>query len=392
MSFNLLDLIIVIAVLMAMGRGATSGFVRQIFSLGGFLAGLILGAFIAPYAGRLVSDPGLRAVIIVLVVLAVASTVSGLGEIAGHYLASSAERLRLGAVDNVIGAAFGGITVLLAFWLVASMIIGTPYPTLNQLFNGSGIVRLLDRNLPPAPTVVSRLVRLVDPNGFPRVFTGLEPVPSAPISPANAAEVASAVRADQASTVRIEGTGCGGIVSGSGFVAAPGLVMTNAHVVAGIASPTIIDASGRHSATVVEFDPNMDVAVLRADNLAGAPLALITKEMPPGTHAVVLGYPGGGPFAAVEAGILDERLATGRNIYDEGITDREIYSLQTVVRPGNSGGPLVLPDGRVIGLVFARSETNNSLGYALTSAEISSRLRDGINSTGSTGSGACAAG
>jgi len=392
MSFNVLDLIIVIAVLMAVGRGATSGFVRQIFSLGGFLGGLMLGAAIAPYFGRLVGDPALRSVIILLVVLAVATAIGGLGEVAGHYLAHWAEKLRIGALDNVLGAVFGGITILLSFWLIASMIVGTPYLALNQLVNGSGIIRSLDRSLPPAPTVISRLVRLVDPNGFPRVFTGLEPLVGGSVTPATTAEVASAIRADQASTVKVEGSGCGGLVSGSGFVAAAGLVMTNAHVVAGIANPTVIDAFGRHNATVVEFDPNMDIAVLRADNLAGPVLPLETKEMAPGTHAVVLGYPGGGPFAAVEAGIIDERLATGRNIYDAGITDREIYSLQTVVQPGNSGGPLVLADGRVIGLVFARSENNSNLGYALTAAEITARLHDAINSRGSTGSGACAAG
>jgi len=392
MSFNVLDLIIVIAVLMAVGRGATSGFVRQIFSLGGFLGGLMLGAAIAPYFGRLVGDPALRSVIILLVVLAVATAIGGLGEVAGHYLAHWAEKLRIGALDNILGAVFGGITILLSFWLIASMIVGTPYLALNQFVNGSGIIRSLDRSLPPAPTVISRLVRLVDPNGFPRVFTGLEPLVGGSVTPATTAEVASAIRADQASTVKVEGSGCGGLVSGSGFVAAAGVGMTNAHVVAGIANPTVIDAFGRHNATVVEFDPNMDIAVLRADNLAGPVLPLETKEMAPGTHAVVLGYPGGGPFAAVEAGIIDERLATGRNIYDAGITDREIYSLQTVVQPGNSGGPLVLADGRVIGLVFARSENNSNLGYALTAAEITARLHDAINSRGSTGSGACAAG
>jgi len=153
MSFNVLDLIIVIAVLMAVGRGATSGFVRQIFSLGGFLGGLMLGAAIAPYFGRLVGDPALRSVIIILTVFAVATAIGGLGEVAGHYLAHWAEKLRIGALDNVLGAVFGGITILLSFWLIASMIVGTPYLALNQLVNGSGIIRSLDRSLPPAPTV-----------------------------------------------------------------------------------------------------------------------------------------------------------------------------------------------------------------------------------------------
>jgi S1-C subfamily serine protease len=391
MPFNLLDVLILLAIIYAIIRGAKTGLSRQFFSLGGFIAGLVVGAVLAPYASKLVGDPMSKEIIIIAVVLGCTAILSGLGEYIGVILAKQEKKLHLGKVDNVLGSVFGALMVLVGAWLIAGMLIGTPYQTLNLLFSNSGIVRLLDEHLPPAPSILSRLERLVNPNGFPQVFAGLEPVPAGPIVPATPAQVASAVKADQASVVKIQGYGCGGLVSGSGFIVGPGLVMTNAHVVAGIANPIITDDYGRHTATVVEFDPSMDVAVLRANNLAGPVLQLSTKEVAAGTPAVVLGYPGGGVFTAGEAGVIDERLATGRTIYNTGITTREIYELQAVVEPGNSGGPLVLPDGTVIGIVFARSETNNNVGYALTFTEVVSRLLAAEHATEATSTGACAA-
>jgi S1-C subfamily serine protease len=390
MSLNLLDLIILAAVSAAIIRGLQTGIVRQFFSLGGFVAGLVFGAMLAPYLSSFFNNPVAKEVIIV-VVLGVTAALSGFGELIGQVLAKQERKFHLGKIDNLLGSVFGGAMVLVGVWLIASMIIGTPFRDLNQLFSGSGVVRLLDTYMPPAPSMLSRLERIVNPNGFPQVFAGLEPAPSGTITAAASKEVAMAVKADRLSTVKVQGYGCGGLVSGSGFVAAPSLVMTNAHVVAGITNPIVIDDNGRHNAAVVAFDPNLDVAVLRVGNLAGQPLALSSKDVVAGTPAVVLGYPGGGVFTPGPAAVLDERFATGRNIYNAGITGREIYELQAVVEPGNSGGPLVLPDGTVIGVVFARSETNNNLGYALTSTEIQSHLAQAKSASASVATGACAA-
>ena len=391
MAFDLLDLLILVAVVYAVIRGEQTGLIRQFFSLGGFIGGLVVGALLAPSVSSLATSPTSKEVIIIAVVLGTTALLSGLGEYIGQVLAKKEEHYHIGRVDNVLGSVFGGAMVLLSTWMIAGMLVGTPYPALNQLFNGSETVRLLDDTLPPAPSVLSRLERLVDPNGFPQVFAGLEPVPTGPITPATSAQVASAVALDRASTVKIQGYGCGGLVSGSGFVVSPGLVMTNAHVVAGISEPVVIDDNGRHTATVVEFDPSMDVTVLRVNDLAGPALNFSAKEVGSGTPAVVLGYPGGGNFTAGAAGVIDERLATGRTIYNSGITTREIYELQAVIVPGNSGGPLVTPDGTVIGIVFARSETSSDVGYALTSKEVLGQLSQAKSATGSVGTGACAA-
>jgi S1-C subfamily serine protease len=230
----------------------------------------------------------------------------------------------------------------------------------------------------------------MSPSGFPRVFAGLEPNPAPPVTGPDAAAVNQAIAAGKASTVEIEGSGCGVIVEGSGFVFAPGLVGTNAHVVAGIRSPSVTDASGTHRATVVSFDPNLDFAVLRVSGLIEAPLRIDQQDEPRGTIGAVLGFPGGGPFTASSAAILDKQAALGRNIYDTGIVTRDIYELQTSVRPGNSGGPLISPDGSVFGVVFATSTTNGNVGYALTSRDILGEVTSS-SSSGPVGTGPCLA-
>jgi S1-C subfamily serine protease len=230
---------------------------------------------------------------------------------------------------------------------------------------------------------------LVDPNGFPMVFIGQEPSPPR-ANPASPAQVQEAVANAGASVVKIQGYGCGGIVSGSGFVVGPGMVATNAHVVAGVSNISISDERGQHAATVVWFDPDLDFAVLRASGLAGAPLAIDSADEPRGTAGAVLGFPGGGPFDAEPATVLDETEAVGRNIYDESTTLRSIYDLQANVEPGNSGGPLVLPNGSVIGVVFAKSITEQGIGYALTAQQIVPEINQAKGRTAAVSVGSCA--
>jgi S1-C subfamily serine protease len=259
---------------------------------------------------------------------------------------------------------------LLTVWLLAATFARSAGPSLATAIQTSRLLQALDRTLPPAPNVLARVEGTLGLGRIPRVFTGLEPTPAPPVTGPNAAAVNAAADAGRAATVKIEGLGCGGLLDGSGFVAGPGLVATNAHVVAGIDAPTVIDARGRHRATVVLFDPNLDFAVLRTSGLAAAPLSLATTDQPRGTIGAALGYPGGGDLTVSPAAILAQRTAVGRNIYDAGLVRRDIYELQAVVRPGNSGGPLVAPDGTVIGVIFATSTSNGNIGYALTATEI----------------------
>ena len=144
-----------------------------------------------------------------------------------------------------------------------------------------------------------------------------------------------------------------------------------------------------HQTTVLSFDPSFDLAVLRVSGVNEPPLALDPDKSTRGVEAAVLGYPGGGPFTVQPAGIMAEFEAEGRDIYGQGLTVRDVYEIQAIVRPGNSGGPLVQPDGQVIGVVFSRSTTNGDIGYALASPGVLYRVVKAERLTRAVSTGPC---
>jgi S1-C subfamily serine protease len=369
-AVNLLDIaIILLAAGLAM-RGLAAGLLRQVGSLGGFAVGLVAGAVAAPIIASAVPQGVGHVALLLAAFFGVAFLIGGIGEALGEHLGRLAERLKLGVVDGLFGAVFGVAAALMAAWLLSATFARTAGPVLSAQIQNSRVLRILDANLPPAPDILTRLENSLGAAGLPRVFTGLEPTPAPPVTGPNADAVNAAVRAGQAATVRIESPGCGGVVEGTGFVVGNGLVATNAHVVAGIDRPFVRDTAGLHRGVVVVFDPNIDFAVIRTTGLAAAPLQLATANQPRGTVGAVLGFPGGGRFTVSPAAIRGTQTAVGRNIYGYGLVSRQIYELQAVVRPGNSGGPLVAPDGRVLGVIFAMSTTNAGVGYALTADEV----------------------
>jgi S1-C subfamily serine protease len=388
---NLVDLLIIIVVIFAIVRGIESGFICQLGSLGGFLLGLILGSWIAPIATKFIINSTNRGLIALVIIFTMALGLGSLGEYLSLKLNQSTIVRKLGPIDAALGAVFGATIMVLSSWLMANLLLNLHSTSLNQQITNSVIIRKLDSTLPPTPTVISRLGRLFSTSGFPQVFVGLEPTPGAPLPPPSESAIRAAYDRDAASTVKIEGEGCGGIIEGSGFVAASSTIITNAHVVAGIAHPYVLDQAGRHAATVIWFNPDLDVAVLHTEGLAGGALPILDGESTRGTNAAILGYPGGGSLRANAAVILDEVTATGRNIYDSGVVRRNIYELQGQVVPGNSGGPLTDLDGTVIGLIFAKSQNDSNIGYALTAPEIHGELSKALASNKVASTGRCAA-
>jgi S1-C subfamily serine protease len=387
---NLLDAVIIMLVLVAIIRGIVRGLLVQVCSWIGVALGLVVGALAAPHvAGLADGAPGKR--VLTLLCVVGAAIVGGVaGAVVGERLAEGAKQLNLGGVDTWLGGAIGGVATLLGIWLIAGSIATVQSGNVGRWVQESAIIRRLDQMLPPVPSITARLGRLLDPLGFPSVFAGIERAPAAPVPAPTTAEVQAGVDLAAASTVRIEGKGCGGLLEGSGFVAAANLVVTNAHVIAGIRHPQVQDGAGTHDAAPVLFDAGLDLAVLRVEGLTGRPLVLATDDAPRGTTGAVLGYPENGPFRADPGAVLDEYRARGRDIYGSGLVTRTIYELQATVQPGNSGGPFVLPDGRVAGVVFARSVSQNTIGYALTAADVANRLQRVASEP--VGTGACAAG
>ena len=386
----LVDVLIVLLLLGAIFRGLEEGFVHQLFSTVGFFAGLLLGALLEPHSVTLVHTQLARLVVALSTTLGCAFLFLFVGELIGIYVKHTFKpKDVLDRTDNALGAVLASASMLALVWLSAAVLIALPYPSIQSSIRGSAIVNVLTRQLPPAPNIIADIGHLIAPNGFPNVFIGAEPAP-APVKLPTPAVIAAAVKADQASVVKIEGNGCGGIVAGSGFVVSKGLVATNAHVVAGISRPFVMDANGTHSATVIWFDPDLDFAVLRTNNLAGAPLSFNTNTINRGTPAGVLGYPGGGAFQANAAAILDEFTAIGRDIYSQDRTARDVYSIQATVVPGNSGGPLVDTNGEVIGVVFATSTTYNNVGYALSLQKVVSEVSQARAQNTPVSTGSCA--
>jgi S1-C subfamily serine protease len=399
---NWVDYVLLVLVALSGVHGLRLGAAMQVLSFGGFWLGLFVGALMTPPLAGLVHTTAAKTVIAAVVVFGMAGILGGVGRLLGAHSSNALQRIRLGPVDSAAGVAVAVFATLVATWLVASILVNSRFTSIDAALENSRIVRAMDDILPPVPTVFSRIESFLSSEGFPVVFAGLPPPSATPVKPPSNSAVAAAVDAAGPSTVQIAGAGCGVIQEGSGFVVAPGLVLTNAHVVAGIPRPTVIDPVGHHDATAVLFDPKLDIAVLRVPGLTDKSLPLISGSSPvaTGTTAAVLGYPEGGPFTYVPAGVAAAFEATGLDIYGTASTTREIYELDAQVRPGNSGGPLVasgdagagIPDGTVIGVVFARSTTNSDIGYALAMPAVEKDIATAESSRAAVGTGGCAAG
>jgi len=389
---NLVDIVLIVLLIASAIHGLKLGAAVQVMSFGGFWLGLLLGAVLAPFAAGLVSSAFGKALVSLLVLFGFAALLGGGGRQIGMRALRALTRARLGRADSGAGAVIAVIASLLVAWLVGSMLITGGDRGLSTQIEGSAILSTVDNALPPAPSVFSRIQRLISTAGFPQVFAGFAPITAGPVILPTAPALRAAVVAAGNSTVKVEGQGCGQIQEGSGFVVGPHLVVTNAHVVAGIANPVVIDGAGRHASVAVLFDPGFDLSILRVNTLSDRPLRLDPALVPRGTQGAVLGYPEGGPFNAQPAGIRSEFNATGRDIYGQNLITRAVYELQALVLPGNSGGPLVEPNGEVLGVVFSRSVVTPDVGYALASPHVAALVAQAEANNTPSGTGACAAG
>ena len=394
---NWIDYALLVLVALSAVHGLRLGAAMQVLSFGGFWLGLFAGALLVPSVAGLAHTSTGKAVLALVVLIGMATVVGGLGRYLGARSSRALQRVHLGPLDAAFGVAVAVAATLAATWLVASVLADSRYTSLDRAVQQSRIVRALDDVLPPIPTVFSGVQRFLSQNGFPFVFAGLPPQVAAPVNlPSDLDERDAVVRAAP-STVQIAGAGCGVIQEGSGFVVAPDTVVTNAHVVAGIPDPMVIDTKARYPATAVVFDPRLDLAVLRVPGLTDPALPLDVTTVGRGTTGVVLGFPGGGPFQFGKAGVAAQFNAVGLDIYGNAETTRSIYQLDAVVRPGNSGGPLVasgdpgIANGTVIGVVFARSTTDSDVGYALAMPAVAADIARAEASHATVGTGACAA-
>lgn len=288
------------------------------------------------------------------------------------------------SADRVAGAGVAVAGVMVSIWLLLPLLADVPGWFAAQA-RSSAIARVVEDRLPPPPDAVDSLRRLLGGSQLPRVFEALRRAPDLGPPP-------TVTNIDQAvldrvvmSTVRVEGEACGRVQDGSGFVVGPELVVTNAHVVAGERATVVQRSDGTEvAATVVVFDPDRDLVILRAPGLQRAALPLRDAEV--GDVGAVFGHPGGGPLRAAPFEVGEALTATGTDIYDARRTERDVLVLAAALHPGDSGAALVDPAGNVVGVAFAIAPDRGEVAYALSVDELRPLLAGDLTQPVGTGS------
>jgi S1-C subfamily serine protease len=396
---NFLDVIIILAAVAYGIGGFRSGAVIGIFSLLGFFGGAAIGAQLAEPLGSHIVGGRAQIPVAIFCVLVLAT----LGQLLGVYVAGHLRsRVVMGQhaklADAGVGAVLGVFAVLLVAWMVALPLASSPYPGLASEAGHSSIVRAVNSAVPDSFRNLYRgLRKFLDRSGFPPVFGDLPSTSIVNVAPPPASlgpKLRHRVQRTSNSVLKIFGQApqCGRSIEGSGFVYAPNRILTNAHVVAGTNEVSVEVSPGEQAtATVVLFDPDRDVAVLAVSTMPASarPLKFAAADAKSGDPALVLGYPENGPFTVRTARVRSEGTVGGTDIYGHGNVHRSIYSIRSIVRSGNSGGPLLAYDGSVLGMVFATAIDSPDTGFALSDDEIAADARQGRDATTAVGTGAC---
>jgi S1-C subfamily serine protease len=382
---NTLDVFVLVALVLAAAGGYRMGFLARVTSWIGMLIGAFLGARALPSIVD-AFDQGTateRLIIVFGTLLGAAFMGQAVGLLLGRRLHVALPFGPARQADRVAGGAAGLAGVVLAVWLVVPIMGDVPGWFAIQA-RTSAIAGWMSDQLPDPPDTMSTLRRLVGNSDFPRVFDALQPAPNLGPPPAASGLSQAVVDAVVPSTVKVEGVTCRRIQDGTGFVIGDGLVVTNAHVVAGEDSTDLLRSDGsKVKGTVVAFDPNRDIAVLSAPSLGRPALARGTAHT--GDHGAVFGHPGGGPLRAAPFEVGRTVQATGTDIYDQAHTERAVLILAAELHPGDSGAALIDPQGKVIGLAFAIAPDKPGVAYALAMSELDAVLQSDLTHEVDTG-------
>jgi S1-C subfamily serine protease len=391
-SSQWLDIAVLAVAFVAAISGWRSGALGSLMSFVGVILGAIAGVMLAPHIVSHISSPRgkLFAALFLILALVVVGEVAGV--VLGRAVRGAIRNRAVRTVDSVIGVALQLVVVMVAAWLLASPLTSSDQPNLAAATRGSKVLAEVDKYAPEwLKTVPKRMSALLRTSGLPDV---LQPFGRTPIQAVDAPDASLAdslvVANARPSVVKIRGVapGCQKVLEGTGFVIAPNRVMSNAHVVAGSDSVTVEAEGQTYDATVVSYDPNEDISILDVPNLPQRPLVFADQPAKSGTDAVVLGYPGGGEFAATPARVREIIELNGPDIYRTTTVNREVYTIRGTVRQGNSGGPMINRAGQVLGVVFGAAVDDNDTGFVMTANEVSRQLAK-IGNTAKVPTGAC---
>ncbi|PVE04306.1 MarP family serine protease [Streptomyces scopuliridis] len=397
---NVLDILLLLAAVWFAVVGYRQGFVVGILSVIGFLGGGLVAVYLLPVVWAKMtadSEVSTTAAVVAIVIVIVCASVgqaftTHLGNKLRRYITWSPAR----ALDASGGALVNVVAMLLVAWLIGSALAGTSLPTLGKEVRSSKVLLGVSRVMPTqASSWFTDFSSVLAQNGFPQVFSPFANEPITEVQAPDPALAGSPVAARaQQSIVKVVGTApsCGKVLEGSGFVFADRRVMTNAHVVGGVEEPTVqIGGEGRlYDAKVVLYDWQRDIAVLDVPNLPAQPLQFTDKDAASGDSAIVAGFPENGSYDVRSARVRGRIDANGPDIYRRGEVRRDVYSLFANVRQGNSGGPLLTTEGKVYGVIFARSLDDPQTGYALTADEIRDDITLGRNANQQVDTQGCA--
>jgi S1-C subfamily serine protease len=391
---SLVDVVLIALALLFALSGFRQGLLVSSTSIVGFLGGAVLGAQLSrPVADRIDGSNVTRVFAALVVVLAGALLGQIIAGAAGRALRSRVTWEPAKIVDSVAGAVVSSAAVLLVAWMVASPLASSPFPPVASQVRQSALVQAVDRAVPDGVRSVYNSLRdAIDRQGLPDVLDPLTPTQVRDVPAPDQALLNSPVVASvQGSVVKVSGIApsCSRQIDGSGFVYAPERVMTNAHVLAGVTDPVVHAEGEEYDATPVYVDEEVDIAVLAVPGLPEVPLRFAPEPADTGADAIIMGYPGGGPFYVGPARVRDRGEISGPDFRNTQTVVRDVYALYGIVRAGNSGGPLFATDGSVLGVVFASAIDDPNTGYALTALQVADAARAGTTALAEVGTGPC---
>lgn len=385
---DLLDLVLIALATAFAVAGYRQGFIIGVLSFVGFTGGAVLGIYFAPgLAMTVASQQSVQAVLAIVTVFVAAVIGMLIASALGVMVRSRVRRRPSTMLDSIGGAAVNVVAILVLAWLIGTLVAyAPPFPAIARQVNGSLLLRSVNRLIPEqAQPEFSALRRLLSTKPYVQVFgaLGAETALNVPKPDPGVLRSAGLAR-DRDSVVKVEGVApsCSRTIEGSGFVIGPDRVITNAHVVAGITDgPEVYTRSqSQFPARVVLFDPQRDIAILYVPGLS-LPALHFAGTAPFGASAIVAGYPLDRAFTAVPARVGRAEQASGPDIYDTARVIRGIYPIRAIVKPGNSGGPLIASNGQIYGMVFAAAVSVRGTGYALTANELAPDIRHGLHRT-----------
>lgn len=391
-SSQWLDIAIIAVALIAAISGWRSGALGSLLSFVGVILGAIAGVMLAPHLVGHIDSPRAKLFAALFLILALVVVGEVAGVVLGRAVRNSIRSGGVRGVDSIVGVALQLLVVMVAAWLLATPLTSTDQPSLAAAVRGSKVVAEVDKFAPDwLRAVPKRMSALLSTSGLPDVLEPIGRTPIQAVEPPDASLADSlVVGTARPSVVKIRGvaTACQKVLEGTGFVVAPNRVMSNAHVVAGSDSVTVEAEGKKYDATVVSYDPNEDISILAVPDLPQKPLVFADQPAKTGTDAVVLGFPGGGDFAATPARVREIIELSGPDIYKSTTVNREVYTIRGTVRQGNSGGPMINRAGEVIGVVFGAAVDDNDTGFVMTTNEVSRQLAQ-IGNTAPVPTGTC---